>query len=59
MRHYFLTITFCIYRDLLYFADLSIHIKAISFTLSATDHKHVHLICFDIFSPMFLILLNV
>ena len=58
MTHYFLTITFCIYRDFLFFADVSIQISAVSSTFSATDHKHALLICFDTFSSMFLILNN-
>ena len=58
-RHYFLTIIFCIYRNFLFFADVSIQISAVSSTFSATDLKHVLLICFDIFSSMFLILNNI
>ena len=49
-------ITFYIYRDFLLFADVSIQISAVPCTFSATDFKHVLLICFDIFSSMFLIL---
>ena len=49
----------------LYFVKLSvgngvsIQINAVSSTFSATDIKHVLLICFDIFSSMFLILNNI
>ena len=52
-------ITFCIYRDFLFFADVSIQIGAVSSTDGATDHKHVLLICFDSFSSMFRILNNI
>ena len=41
------------------FADVSIQISAVSSTFGATDLKHVLLICFDIFSSMFLILNNI
>ena len=54
-----LTITFCIYRDFSFFADVSIEINALSSTSSATDLKHVLLISFDIFSSMLLILNNI
>ena len=42
-----------------FFADASIHTSAVSSTFSPTDHKHVLLICFDIFSSIFLILKNI
>ena len=51
--------TFYIYRDFLLFAVVNIQISAVSSTFSATDHKYVLLICFDIFSSMFLILHNI
>ena len=40
----------------MFFANVSIQISAISSTFSATDFNLVFLICFDIFSSMFLIL---
>ena len=40
----------------MFFADVSIQISAVSSAFSATDLKHVRLICFYIFSSMFLIL---
>ena len=52
-------ITFCIYRDFLFFADVSIQISAVSSTFSATDLKDVLLRCFDISSSMFMILNNI
>ena len=52
-------IAFRIYRDFLFFADVSIQISAVSSIFIATDLKHVLLICFDIFSSMFLILNNI
>ena len=58
-RPYFLMIMFCIYRDFLLFAGVNLQISAVSSVFSATDHKHVLLICFDIFSSMFLILNNI
>ena len=39
--YYFLTITCCIYRDFLFFANVSIEIRPVSSTFSATDLKHV------------------
>ena len=42
-----------------FFADVSIQINAVSSTSSATDLKHVLLICYEIFSSMFLILNNI
>ena len=42
-----------------FFADVRIQINAVSSTFSSTDLKHVLLICFDIFSSMFLILNNI
>ena len=56
---HFLNITFCIYRDFLLFADVSIQINAVYSIFSATDRKHVLLICLDILSSMFLILNNI
>ena len=53
-KHFAFTGTF-----LAFFADVSIQISAVSSTSSATDHKHVLLICFNIFSSMFLILNNI
>ena len=41
------------------FADVSIQINTVSSASSATDLKHVLLICFEIFSSMFLILNNI
>ena len=52
-------VTFCMCRDLLLFAGVNIQISAVSSTFSVTDHKHVLLICYDIFSSMFLILNNI
>ena len=46
-------------QGLFVFADVSIQISTVSSTSSATDHKHVLLICFDIFSSMFPILNNI
>ena len=43
-------------QGLLFFADASTQISEVSSTFSATDHKHVLLVCFDMFSSMFLIL---
>ena len=43
----------------LFFADVSIQINAVSSIFSTTDLKHVLLICFDIFSSMFPILNNI
>ena len=43
----------------MFFADVSIQISAVSSTFSVTDLKHVLLICFDIFSSIFLILNNI
>ena len=40
-------------------ARVSVHISAISSTVSVTDHKYVRLMCCDIFSSMFLILNNI
>ena len=52
-------VTFCIYRDFLLLAGVSVQINAVSSTFSVTDHKHVLLICCDISSSMFLILNNI
>ena len=41
------------------FCPRTIQISEVSFAFSATDLKHVLLICFDIFSSMFLILNNI
>ena len=45
-------------QGLFVFADVSIQISAVSSTFGAKDHKHVLLICFDIFSSIFLTLNN-
>ena len=42
-----------------FFADVSIQISEVSSAFSATDLKHVLLICFHIFSSMFPILNNI
>ena len=52
-------ITFFICRDVLFFDVVSIQISKVSSTFSAIDLKNVLLICFDIFSSMFLILNNI
>ena len=44
------------YRDLLLFAGVRVQISALSSTFSVTDHKHVPMICCDIFSSKFLAL---
>ena len=64
MRHlednYFLKITFLhLQVRFVFFADVNIQINTVSSTSSATDLKHVLLICFEIFSSMFLILNNI
>ena len=42
------------YRDLLFLADVSVQISAISSNFSVIDYEHVLLIFCDIFSSMFL-----
>ena len=46
-------------KDLLLLAGVSVQIHAISATFSVTDHKHVLLVCRDIFSSIFPILNNI
>ena len=48
-------VTFCMYKDFLLFAGASV----VYSTFSVTDHKHVLLICCDIFSSMFIIVNNI
>ena len=54
-----LRLHFAFTMDFLFFTDVSIQISAVSSAFSATDLKHVLLICFDIFSSMVLILNNI
>ena len=46
-------------RDLLLFPGVSVQISAIFVTFSVTDHKHLLLICCDIFCSTFLLSSNV